>query len=312
MPDNLLRAVIDLGSHSALLLVVRTEKGQLVPLKERFRITRLGQEVNNLGYLPQENQQRALDVLEEYRHELQTMECREVTVLGTEALRRAQNADELVQKIKQRFGWEVRVLSAQEEATYAYLGAISAFENFREKNFTVIDVGGASTELTLGRGVQIKSDASFPIGAARLAEEFGFKEKLKRSDLPKIREFLDGIFDEKALQTLTTNALLVGTGGTITTLATVKMQAETYDPEKIRRISLTLDELLLLFEKMNALTLKERRQLKGLEAGREDVILYGTLIYIHILQRTEKWRIKVSPRGLRYGFLIAQMQDELL
>ena len=141
MPDKSLKAVIDLGSHSALLLIAQIENGRLLPLKERFRITRLGQEVNNLGYLPYENQQRALDVLEEYRHELQTAGCSKVTVLGTEALRRAQNARELVQKIEQRFGWEVRVLSPQEEATYAYLGAISAFENFGEKNFTVIDVG---------------------------------------------------------------------------------------------------------------------------------------------------------------------------
>lgn len=304
MTSNRPVAVIDLGSHSALLLIARWQNGTLTPLKELFKITRLGQGLGESGRLLAENMQRALGILKEFKKEIANFGCTRVFVVGTEALRRAENADAFLQQIKAQFGWEVDVVTPQEEASLSYLGAISVFDNYDQKNFTVIDVGGASTEMTLGKGIHIKETQSFPMGAVALAEAFQFKEKLNRPDLPKIRDFLDEIFDADLLKTLTVNALLVGAGGTITTLAAVKAQMPAYDSQVIDKISLTLDELLLVFEKLNALNLSERRQLKGLEPGREDVIIYGTLIYIHILQRAEKWRIKVSSRGLRYGYLL--------
>ncbi len=306
MKINTPLAVIDLGSHSALLLIAQMENGHIIPLKEDFKITRLGQGLSKNDELQPQNRQRTLDVLIDFKKEIASFNCKKVFVIGTEALRRAKNTGTFLQQIKERLSWDTQVLTPLEEAAQSYLGAISAFNDFENKKFTVIDVGGASTEITKGDGVQIEKKRSFPVGAAVLAEKFNFKEKLNRPDIPKIRDMLDGLFEIDALKALTAESILVGSGGTITTLAAVKAKLEAYDANVINKMYLTLDELLLLFEKLNAHLLSERRKIKGLESGREDVIIYGALIYIHILQQTEKWRIKVSSRGLRHGYLLSQ------
>ncbi len=301
-------AVIDLGSHSALLLIAEVERGgTLKILKEDFKVTRLGLGLGSEGRLLPQQQETALARLREFKHTIAGFGEVPVTVLATEALRRALNADAFLQSVQRELGWKVRVLTPQEEARYSYLGAISVYEDFKAKLFTVIDVGGGSTEIVRGRGEKIEMSRSFPVGAVGLAEQLHFRERIVSGDIPAIQEFLDARFNESELKKFTDEAILVGVGGTITTAAAIHERMTKYDPERINRTSLTLDELLLLFEDLNAKSPEERRAVVGLEAGREDVIIYGLIIYIHLLQRSGVWRIKVSARGLRHGFLLAEI-----
>ncbi len=300
-------AVIDLGTHSALLLIAELqENNRLHVLKEDFRITRLGAGIGKSDELLPENQAYALTQLKTFQNEIKEFAVDRTVVLATEALRQASNANAFLQRIQDAFGWQVTVLSPQEEAQLTYLGAVSVFDDFASKPFTVVDVGGGSTEITMGKGKSIKNIRSLPVGVVRLAEKLNYKEKIISRDIAGIQEFLDAWFDEYELKKLTEDTILVGTGGTITTAAAIKQKMEVYDAETIDKTSLTLDELLMMFEDLNAKSLQERKAVPGLEAGREDVIIYGLIIYIHFLQRAGIWRIKVSSRGLRHGYLLGE------
>ena len=304
-------AVIDLGTHSALLLIAELrENNRLDVLKEDFTITRLGAGIGKEDELLPENQENALTQLIAFQKEIEAFKVGQTVVLATEALRRASNANMFLQRIQDAFGCRVKVLSPQEEAQLTYLGAVSGFDDFAFKLFTVADVGGGSTEISVGRGKKIKNILSFPVGVVRLAEKLNYKEKIVSSDIAGIQEFLDAWFDEYGLKKLMEGAILVGTGGTITTAAAIKQKMEAYDPETIDKTSLTLDELLLMFEDLNAKSLQERRAVPGLEVGREDVIIYGLIIYIHFLQRVGVWRIKVSSRSLRHGYLLSLNENQ--
>ncbi len=310
MPESAPVAVIDLGTHSALLLIAQRQRnGTLNVLNEDFKITRLGSGIEKSANLLPQNQQATLDELHLFKKKITAYGCTQITVLATEAIRKAANASGFLNLLQNQFGWQVKVLSPQEEARFSYLGAISVFDHFATKLFSVIDVGGGSTEITKGRGKKIECSQSFAMGAVRLAERFNYREKIVSFDIPGIQEMLNESFDEPELKKLTEDALLVGTGGTITTAAAIHNGMKKYDPNVINKTSLTLDQLLMLFEDLNARSLKERQQVKGLEPGREDVILYGLMIYIHLMQKAGIWRIKVSGGGLRHGFLLAQMSD---
>ena len=301
-------AVIDLGTHSALLLIAEKQAGNgFTVLKEDFKVTRLGAGIEKDEILLPQNQENTFKELREFKKEIEAFGCGQVTVLATEAMRRAANALTFLDALHKEFNWQVKVLTPEEEARFSFLGAISVYEDFTSKLFTVIDVGGGSTEITKGRGKEIERSRSFPVGVVRLAERFDYRERMVSFDIPTVQEILDAQFDAAELKKLTEDTFLVGTGGTITTAAAIHHGMETYDPNVINNTSLTLDQLLMMFEDLNARSLEERRQVKGLEAGREDVIIYGLMIYIHLMQRAGVWRIRISAGGLRHGFLLANV-----
>ncbi|NOX88407.1 MAG: Ppx/GppA family phosphatase [Calditrichaeota bacterium] len=303
-------AVIDLGSHSALLLIaVSLPSGDLKLLHEDFRITRLGKGVKRDGLMKSENMDRAVSVLEKFKEAIDEFSCRRVYVTATAAMRTAKNSDEMIGKISEHFGWEVEILTPEQEATYSYLGAISAFKNFKNKEFIVVDSGGGSTEITMGNGTDIKARGSVPVGAARLAEEMGFKVTLCSSDRMGLMQIVKNELEKIPFwNQLDSTKVLVGSGGTITTLAAIHHGMEKYDPETINRTALDKDQIWKLYYRINELSLKERLKIKGLEKGREDVITYGTIVYLTIMELREIDLIRVSARGLRHGYLLSKFK----
>ncbi len=299
-------AVIDLGSHSALLLIAHYDGQKLRVLQEEFVVTRLGQGIQQDGKLTEDRQQQALEVLRRFKKQALNAGCKTVALIGTEALRRATNRLAFSKRIKQQLGLTLKVLSPEEEARFAYLGAISAFKPVEHRAFTVIDVGGNSTEITSGHGQQVQKHVSLPIGAARLAEASQFKVRLTETDRQDLFEAIEIQLGQTAFgkQTQLTG-VVVGTGGTITTVAAIKHKMQHYEAHKIDQTVLSRKEMENLFDLINGLTLEERKTLKGLEPGREDVLPYGMLIYLYLMKRWQISEIRVSSRGLRYGYLWA-------
>ncbi len=297
-------AVVDLGSHSALLLIARHHHGDWQPLYEAFRITRLGEGLQQNGLLSEKSQQRALRTLREFKAVCQQWSCKQVYVLGTEALRLAQNSEQFAELLSRELDWQLNILSPEQEAVCGYLGAISVFPNFKEQAFTVVDVGGGSTEITLGKGVHIEKNASLPIGAARLARGMDFKVTLCSSDRMGLMQLIKTELENLPFwNEIKDSRVLVGSGGTITTLTAVHHKMEHYDAQLINRTTLDREQLWQLYYRINDLTLEERLKLPGIERGREDVLIYGTIIYLTLMELRKLELIRVSARGLRYGYL---------
>ncbi len=300
------RAVIDIGTNSVLLLIAeQNADGTVQALTDQARTARLGESLATTGLLSNTAMARTLSILRDYAQAIEGADVSDVTCFGTAALRRAQNAQTFIQQVQQQLGWSVRVLSGEEEARYAFAGAMSAAAT---NSAVVIDIGGGSTEVVYGsRSQGVTSEQSFPMGAVTLKDQLSLASQISEGERDRAQTHLQAIF--KALH-LANNATLLFTGGTATTLPALEKQLTTYKIAKIEGTQLTSTKIQSLYDRLNGMALEQRSQLPGMEPGRADIILPALLILQAIL--SQLWPENSPPssltctvRGARYGILLS-------
>lgn len=294
-------AAIDIGTNSILLTVVEVQGGEIRPLCERSRITRLGEGLNATGQLSEEPMQRSLHALQELLEEVRQLQADTIIAVGTEVLRKAQNASQFLQACEQ-MGLSVEVISGEREAYLSYLSvARDPLFAQRSECLTMLDVGGGSTEISRGCSGVLQASHSYPIGAVRLTEAH------LRSDPPTAEQIRD--LQETVAQHLHNEShladgeYLVGVGGTFVNLASLHAGYAEYRPERVHGATLTLAEMQSLADRLCALSLAQRRQLPGIEPERAPVLHAGALIAATAMQCLHAQTIAVSMRGLRWGIL---------
>lgn len=297
-------AVIDLGSHSTLLLIGHVgNDGRVYPIKEQFAVSRLGERLDETGKLAASAMQQAIEILEEFGNTINQYHVSHVHLLGTEALRRAKNAEDFRQRLRKQFSWDLKILTTDREAELSFKGAVEGFFKAEEHSL-VIDVGGGSTEIVAGCGLKPVDSHSLSIGALRLFDCFQRKTQLDSATRRQIDDYLKSQLEKTGFAAkLTKSAVLIGTGGTITTLAAILKEMTVYDAEALNGMVIKRPDLENLFTAINAKSLKERRNITGLEKGREDIIIYGMLIYLNFMKLFDFREIMVSTRGLRFAYL---------
>jgi exopolyphosphatase/guanosine-5'-triphosphate,3'-diphosphate pyrophosphatase len=297
------RAVIDLGTNSVLLLIGQSRQaGDIDILLQQYHISRLGERVFETGKLDAKAMERTLAVLHRYAQEIEAHQVDTVHLLGTEALRRAGNAAQFRDMIRGQLGWELQVISAQQEALYSFVGVRETVKNIGQ-TLVVVDVGGGSTEIIYGQNQTISQSVSLLLGVVELAEQFKMKEQLDNDNQQDLRKIIHAHLEPVSfLKNGTRPRVLIGVGGTITTLVAEREKLSRYDPERINGCVLHKNEIVKIFQSLNRLTLAQRRHLPYMIQGREDVILYGTLIYLEIMDYADFSTILVSDRGLRFGY----------
>lgn len=288
--DN--NAVIDLGTNSIRMLIFRRNKnGGLFPINSSLRYTRLGQDVSKTGMLSEDAITRNLEALDEYCKIAQDYDVKHIYAFGTNALREAKNSQAFIDKVKERFGLDIHIISGEKEALYGFVGVS---QSFKDDNILIFDIGGGSTELVEGRK-EIHNAQSLPLGCVRCSDDF-----IKDQNSVKPEEIV-ALFDyaynlvEKTLETydLPEQFDLIGIGGTITTLAGIVLGLEVYDSNKIHQSIVTFDQMRqLLIQFMNS-NLEERTQIVGLPDKRVDTIIAGTTIALAILKASKKTRCRV-------------------
>lgn len=300
-PMSLL-AVIDIGTHSALLLIADVNE-RVTPLLDEARTTYLGAGVKETRQISSEAQTRLLTVLTSYAAILSEYEVDDVICYATAAFRYTQNAAACQQQIKTALGWSVRVLSGQEEAAYTFQGALEGIplELDQPQETVVIDIGGGSTEVIWGSHSTLERWWSLPVGAVLLKEQFSLEECLSAVERQAVDDYLDTQFQEIDLPAVPKNILV--TGGTATTLAALLLDLTSYDINKIDGCAIAYPQIESLYEELNRLSLAQRADLPGMEAGRAAVILPAIRILLRLLARLGADQITVTVRGARYGIL---------
>ncbi len=275
----------------------------LETVRQAYRVTRLGESISGDRVISRDALERSMKVLHQYNDIIHRYKVHAVKVFGTEMLRQAVNTYTFSERVKENFGWSVSVISGEEEARLTYAGAITGIITDAQPAL-VVDVGGGSTELVQGEGRDVLSVCSIPLGVVRMAEKMQLREKLSSKNALElilyIRQSLSG---HKDILQGSSETILIGSGGTMTTVAAIKQKMPHYDPEKLHGFMLTLSDLESFYHRINKMTLTERKKLPGMLAGREDVLLYGILIFIEILKMAGQKEIYATDRGLRYGYL---------
>ena len=298
-------AAIDIGTNSILLLVADYSPEQgLRPLVDRAKTVRLGEGLGRSSQLQPDAIARTLAGLADYATVLEQYSPDTVLCFATEAVRRSHNRELFCQQVRERFGWNIRILSPEEEARYTFSGVCSSLPTLAEPCW-VVDIGGGSTEVIYGRDSAITYQNSFTVGAVTLQERFSLAGCISPKQLARVEQQLHSIFAD----ILPATGPVLLSGGTATTLAALEQRLTTYDIQKIDGYPLTAARIDDLYDRLNRLSLEERRQLPGMEAGRADIILAALVILQTLIKQLATDRLRVTVRGARYGLLLALAEN---
>ena len=295
-------ASIDIGSNTVLLLIAKLNGSQIIPIVNEYRIPRISAGLADSGIISDESIDKLYSILTEYKSIINEQNCDKVVLNGTQALRIAKNSETILNDIKHKFGFKLNIVSGETEALYSFKGALSSYAN--EKNYVMIDIGGASTEIVFGNRDEIYFKKSFPIGVVTS------KEKYLKMNPPTVDETnnfetkLGNIFGELS-QIEFNNSSIIAVAGTPTTLSALNLRLTKYSESKIEKSILSKSDLENYISKFKKMTYEDiNKQFSPIISGREDVILSGTMILLFLIKMLKKNKLFVSGRGLRYGAII--------
>ena len=298
-------AGIDIGTLTCRLLIADVNlPQQFTEVFADRRILRLGEGVEQHKRLSLYAINRVVDTLVEWKDNILKYSVDEVVVVATSAVRESENRQEFLTRVKLATGWEVEVLSGEEEAKRTLLGLQFGLPaTFTD--FIGLDIGGGSTECLLVSGGRDPSAVSLDLGVVRLSERFFHRDPPTTRDLQKSEDYIEETFRPvKHAFGEMPHLPLVGTAGTITTLAAMAQGLNQYDRAKVHNFPLNLSHIQRIEEVLRAKSACERLAIPGLEPGREHVIVAGTVILRRIMQILQINTCLVSDYGLREGILV--------
>jgi len=298
-------AVIDIGTNSIRLLVAEMQKGKIVNGKKYIRMIRLGEMVDQAGIISKEAIERCLKVLREFVEIAECENDNRIKALATSAVRDAKNSSEIVNRIEVELPIDVEILSGDEEAKMGYYGVLSSFDD--TGLFTMLDIGGGSTEFVLGDRKRIYYKKSIDMGAVRMTEQLVKSDPINMKEAIKLKSHIQGIL-ERNLSDMPAlgKGRLIGIGGTITTLAAIKLKMEKYDREKIHMTSMGKGEILKMIDLFGRIPLESRKSIIGLDCERADIIYAGSVILGEVLDYLDFNDIVISDFDNLEGYLITR------
>lgn len=302
-------AAIDIGTNTALLLIARASgDGGIDPVVEHHRYPRLGLGVDADRTLQPDSIRRVLGVLQEYREIIDSNRVDRVVVAGTSAVRDAANRDLLKEQILKKTGFDLEVLSGEDEAYWTFQGALSGFPAYGRT--TVIDIGGGSTEVTVGNRAAVDSRRSLDVGSVRLTERFLRSNPPSGRELADLRSFLRKQFSliEPAPSP---DHPLIGVAGTATSLAILDQGLTEFRRESVQGYELRRGRIAELCATLSSLPPHEIRAVSTVMEGREDIITAGAVILLTFLQQFGFESLVVSERGIRYGLVLREADRQM-
>lgn len=279
-------SAIDVGSNSVRLMVMADGK----TLYKQLDTTRLGEGLANSGVLKPEAIERTARAVQLFAAAAELNGAGTPYVFATASVRSASNGGDFVKRVKQLTGIDVDVISGEEEAACGITGAL------RGRDGGIIDLGGASTEITLQKGGKTVYSKSVNVGTVRLYDIAGQdRQALERA----ARTALKGYGNLSLAGTD-----MYGVGGTATSLAALFHELPAYDPKVVDGTVLTVGWLGSMAERLLSMPVEERKAMRGMDVRRADVIAGGCLLLHHILKRFGAEKLTVSESDNLEGYVL--------
>ncbi len=299
-----LKASIDIGTNSVLLLVANIRDGGIEVLEEKQAVPRLGKGVDADKNLHPDSCDRVVEVLKKYKAHLvenYPQVANDVVVTATSAVRDSSNREEFLNQIYQETGWRVQLLTGEEEAQTTYTGAISVLKDQNE-NFVVLDIGGGSTEIALGKQLQLSSGISVDMGSVRFSERYLKSDPPKKEELETLRTEVNSLLKTKSFNLK--KYRLVGVAGTVTSIAAIELGLDEYNASRINGYLLKKKSVEEFIDEFSKITSDEIEQkYSPFLTGRGDVITGGLIILHEFMNHFNFDELIVSTGGIRHGIL---------
>ena len=226
----MLCAAIDIGSNTTRLLVAEPKDGQLKSAMEQRAYTRIGKAANKKGQISEEKIAEVAEVVETQVGLAKQLGAEQIRIVATAAIREAKNRKKIVKKISKAADVDVEVLSEDEEGALAFLGATKALGHPVKGKIAVVDVGGGSSEVVIGKVAKgVSKVHSFKIGSGLLAEEFLKGDPPSASEIRAVREYIDDFFKDAEFAETEQAVAVGGSATSLRTLVGAMLEYETLE-----------------------------------------------------------------------------------
>ncbi|HEY4201590.1 MAG TPA: Ppx/GppA phosphatase family protein [Devosiaceae bacterium] len=319
-------AALDLGTNNCRLLIARPHEQGFRVLDGFTRIVRLGEGVSTTGRLNDAAMERTIEALKLCRNKLREYEPARMRLIATEACRAAANGASFLQRVEDEIGLSLEIVDRRTEAELAVTGCADLIES-EAQGALMFDIGGGSSELawldfrggrprSQGRmAASIRSWQSLPVGVVSIAEKFGgvdvtpdVFEAMVAHVSSHLRQFRGR---DKLRQMISEHPMhLIGTSGTVTTLAGLHLGLERYERQKVDGLWMTNAEVMETMSVLLAMPFERRVAHSCIGKDRADLVLPGCAIFEAIRREWPTERVRVADRGLREGILISLMDAD--
>jgi exopolyphosphatase/guanosine-5'-triphosphate,3'-diphosphate pyrophosphatase len=293
-------AVIDIGTNSTRLLISDVEGANAEQIDRRTTVTNMGRGVDHTNLICADAIEDVCGVISGYKARYEEMGAERVMAIATSAVRDATNGDAFIAELRERFNLDARLLTGEEEAHLTYLGA-TAHRPDGEPTL-VFDIGGGSTELIVGSGMNVAFHTSLQAGTIRQSERHLI------SDPPDPHELEDLAADVRTLieravaaQPAARPTRAIAVAGTPTSLAAVDQSLDPYDPKRVHGYRLGMQRIQRMLSRLSSMPLAERLRVPGLHPGRAPTIVAGVVILVQVMRAFRFEEIEVSELDILNG-----------
>ena len=309
-------AALDLGTHNCRLLVARPTRRAFRVIDAFSRTVRLGESLEQDGTLCEAAMGRTIEALKICAEKISRCSADRTRFVATEACRQAENREEFRERVEQEAGLLIETISCEEEARLALEGCIPLIDK-QHPNGLMFDIGGGSTELIWlkngGPHPRMLDSMSIPLGVVSLSERYG-KSAI---DIKPYAEIVGEM--EKCLRVFCErhgirdavrrgDVQMLGTSGTVTTIAGVYMDLARYDRSMVDGTTLGFNEVKLVIERLRAMACEERASHPCIGAERAKFVVAGCAVLEAIMRQWAVGRIQVADRGVREGIILEMMR----
>ncbi|HET7484943.1 MAG TPA: Ppx/GppA phosphatase family protein [Solirubrobacterales bacterium] len=296
-------AVVDVGSNSTRLLIADVDGDRIDEVERQSRVTRLGRGVDLSGQLSAEAIEAACEAIADYVAICSDAGVKRVEAIATSAVRDASNGGAFVAELRERFALSARVLDGEEEARLTYMGATAAHPP--NEPTLVVDIGGGSTELIVGSGREISFHTSLQAGVVRHTERHIASDPPTALELEALATDVRALIESAVADQPGADAeAAIAVAGTPTSLASIELGLEPYNPAQVHGRTLTLASIQRLLSQLASSPLAKRAEIPGLHPDRARSIVAGVVILVETMRAFGLDRVEVSEHDILYGVTI--------
>jgi exopolyphosphatase / guanosine-5'-triphosphate,3'-diphosphate pyrophosphatase len=300
-------AAIDVGSNSIRLVVAEAQPGgRYRVLDEERETTRLAKSLATTGELDDASINASLEALRRFKSIAAGMGVETIRAIATCAVREATNGLEFCRRVRDEIDLPIEIIDSDQEARLAFQSVRRRFD-LAGKNTLLADIGGGSTEIVLASGELIEAIYATKLGAVRLAEKFNTAEPMTQDDVIRMMRFIDRELRKTTDKPAAPLHHLIGSGGTFTCLASIIMASRGLSRLPAAGARVSRADVRHLVDRLAKMTLKQRREVPGLNPDRVDIIVPGLAVIDSIMRRFRVNTLQVHAYGVRDGVLLGMI-----
>ena len=295
-------AIIDLGTNTCNLLIAEYDKQTYQILYQGKEVVKLGKNGIDKNLLVADGLERAIHAIQKQLEKIKNYDTTHIVALATSAIREAINQNWFLREIKEKTGVELLVISGEKEADLIFKGVKLALGEIEDHSI-ILDIGGGSNEFILTEAGEPVWKQSFPLGMARIIDQIPPSNPITPEEIIQIRNYFESGLDSLWKRTTGIEITsLIGCSGAFDTLADLIDQTDPGSKHRIRQ-ELKISDFERIYKMLIESTTDERKQLKGMESIRIEMIVPSVILIKIIVERLKIQKIYQTDYALREGIL---------